>query len=68
MAENVFGVLGEIMVVTQYMGIFIIIGLILLFSVVVWRGALVKTRLVARVLCFIIAILLFLFLQGEVGG
>ncbi|MDD3092131.1 MAG: hypothetical protein PHG80_10945 [Methanoregulaceae archaeon] len=68
MAENVFGVLGEIMVVTQYIGIFLLIGVILVFSLIVWRGALVKTRIIGAVACFIIAMLLFIYLQGSVGG
>ncbi len=68
MAENVFGVLGEIMVVTQYMGIFILIGIVLIFSLIVWRGALVKTRILGALACFVIALLLFIYLQGSVGG
>lgn len=58
-SDNPFGVIGEAMIVSTYTGIFLLLGLGLLGSCVIFRKGLLRTRIVLGVLFLIIAAVIY---------
>jgi hypothetical protein len=67
MADNVFGTLAEMMIVSQYTGILLVIGLIILGSLIFWRGGWVRTRLIIGLLFLIGAGVLYFGYAATLG-
>jgi hypothetical protein len=67
MADNVFGVLGEMMIVSYYTGIMLLIGGALLVSCLVWRGALFRLRLILGIIFLVGAGALYFGFAGTLS-
>jgi energy-coupling factor transporter transmembrane protein EcfT len=67
-SANPFGTLAEIMLVSYYMSILIIIGIIMLISYFIPRIPFKNIRLVIGLILIIIAILIYLYENSIIGA
>jgi hypothetical protein len=67
-SDNPFGVIGEAMIVSTYTGIFLLVGVALLGSCLIFRKVLLRTRIVLGVVSLLVAAVLYFGFAASIGG